>query len=520
MGYDIRQVRCGVLNGSNNCLLVYKSYDHYDGITTKSNANDGQKPVLYPNLSCTLPVVSTMPYKPNSGNLCKSPLVSSMIRNMQESSDDESTGLFSPPRRDNCDSVKSFSRAVRGDTSPDVEIFQIASETCDAKEYSGDSYANSSRSTQSDPLLLCGDNYYNEYAFEGIRHFKLDHSKNMIISHYNINSIRNKFVEISPLLADLDIDILGIAETKIDQSFPSAQFSVQIYKLYRQDRDDRGGGIMVYINDSIPHRLVKEYTGVYMGIDYMTIEISVKSYKWNLVYLYRPPSVSVTVFCEFLSMLCDEFVDDSNLTLLFGDMNCNLFNQSDLCDVCDVFNLTNLIKDPTCFKGDTPTLVDVFLTNKPRSFSGVINTDIGSSDFHNFIGVAYRMHAPSSVKRKVSYRSMKNFCESSFAIDMSHVPFHVCNVFDDVDDIYWAQNLLFTSVLNEHAPLKTRYISKPQVPYMNSELRKAMNQRNMWRSKYFKKKGDHHLRQMYVKWRNKVTKLRKISIQKIFRWKM
>ena len=139
----------------------------------------------------------------------------------------------------------------------------------------------------------------------------------MIISRYNINSIRNKFVEISPLLADLDIDILGIAETIINQSFPSAQFSVQNYKLYRQDRDDRGGGIMVYINDSIPHRLVKEYTGVYMGIDYMTIEISVKSYKWTLVYLYRPPSVSVTVFCEILSMLCDEFVDDSNLRLPF-----------------------------------------------------------------------------------------------------------------------------------------------------------------------------------------------------------
>ena len=126
------------------------------------------------------------------------------------------------------------------------------------------------------------------------------------------------------------------------------------------------------------------------------------------------------------------------------------------------------------------------------------------------------MHAPSSVKRKVSYRSMKNFCENSFAIDMSHVPFHVCNVFDDVDDIYWAEDLLFTSVLNEHALLKTRYISKPQVPYMNSELRKAMNQRNMWRSKYFKKNGDHHLRQMYVKWRNKVTELRTISIQKYF----
>ena len=181
----------------------------------------------------------------------------------------------------------------------------------DVQKYSGGSHTNSSRSTELDPLLLDAESECaNENAFDTIRRFKLDHTKNMIISHYNIISIRNKFMEIYPLLTDFDIDILGLSETKIDQSFISAQFAIQTYKLYRQDRDDRGGGIMVYINDSIPHRLLKEYTGAHMGIDYMTIEISVKSYIWNLVYLYRPPSVNMTVFCEFLSMLCDEFVDE------------------------------------------------------------------------------------------------------------------------------------------------------------------------------------------------------------------
>ena len=56
-------------------------------------------------------------------------------------------------------------------------------------------------------------------------------------------------------------------------------------------------------------------------------------------------------------------------------MNCNPLNSMDLCDVCDVcgvFGLKNIIKDPTCFKADIPTLVDVFLTNKDKSFSGAI----------------------------------------------------------------------------------------------------------------------------------------------------
>ena len=144
----------------------------------------------------------------------------------------------------------------------------------------------------------------------------------------------------------------------------------------------------------------------------------------------------------------------------FGDMNCNPLINRDLCDVCDVFGLKNIVKDPTCFKADIPTLMDVFLTNKPRSFSGVINTDIGSSDFHNFIGVASKMFAPLFPKRKLVYRSVKHFCDDLFQVDLENVPFHVCNIFEDIDDIYWAQNNLFMSVLNEHAPLKVKCINK------------------------------------------------------------
>ena len=160
----------------------------------------------------------------------------------------------------------------------------------------------------------------------------------MFIGHYNINSVRNKFYDIFPLFVKYDIDIIGVAETKLDNSFASMQFGVANYKLYRQDRNSKGGGVMLYVKDSIPHRLLKEHSGVYMGIDYLTVEISVKSIKWNLVYIYRPPSVKVKVFCEFLSSMCEIFVN------FFGDMSCNPSNSTDLCDVCGVFGFKNIIK--------------------------------------------------------------------------------------------------------------------------------------------------------------------------------
>ena len=68
------------------------------------------------------------------------------------------------------------------------------------------------------------------------------------------------------------------------------------------------------------------------------------------------------------------------------------------------------------------------------------------------------------------------------------------DVLDDVCDIFWAKKSPNFVCLN--------WIPKvyQQTAGAVQELRKATDQRNMLRNKYFKKKGDHHRRQMYVKW--------------------
>ena len=45
-------------------------------------------------------------------------------------------------------------------------------------------------------------------------------------------------------------------------------------------------------------------------------------------------------------------------------------------------------------------------------------------------------------------------------------------MFDDVDDIYWAHEVLFTDILNEHAPVK-KYVKTKVCPFFNTKLRKA-----------------------------------------------
>ena len=83
--------------------------------------------------------------------------------------------------------------------------------------------------------------------------------KKIIISYININSIRNKFHDFVSLLQG-SVDVLVIAETKLDSSFPTSKFMISGYKMpYRLDVSAHSGGLLVYVSEQIKS---KELTGI------------------------------------------------------------------------------------------------------------------------------------------------------------------------------------------------------------------------------------------------------------------
>ena len=70
-----------------------------------------------------------------------------------------------------------------------------------------------------------------------IQDLRVKHPNNIIIS-YIINSIRNKLNDLNFVLHE-SVDVLTVAETKLDPSFPTSQFILQGYKHpYRLDVTD------------------------------------------------------------------------------------------------------------------------------------------------------------------------------------------------------------------------------------------------------------------------------------------
>ena len=102
----------------------------------------------------------------------------------------------------------------------------------------------------------------------------------LIIGNLNINSLRSKFDQLK-LLIQGKIDILIITETKLDDSFPTEQFTISGYsKPYRLDRNRNGGGVIIYIREDIPSKQINNFK-IHDDIENIFIEVNLYKTKLN-----------------------------------------------------------------------------------------------------------------------------------------------------------------------------------------------------------------------------------------------
>ena len=118
---------------------------------------------------------------------------------------------------------------------------------------------------------------------------RLKYPQNPVTAQVNINSIRNRFRTLVSLVTSTsDIDILLISETKTDESFPLSQFMIDGFSMpYRRDRNDHGGGILVYFRNNITVKLLK-LENLPSDIEAIFIEMNIKSKKLLLCCTYNP----------------------------------------------------------------------------------------------------------------------------------------------------------------------------------------------------------------------------------------
>ena len=192
---------------------------------------------------------------------------------------------------------------------------------------------------------------------------------------------------------------------------------------------------------------------------------------------------------------------------LIGDLNCNLasaqydLNTRRLCEISDLFGLQQLITEPTRITESSSTLIDLIYTNYTDRVvcSGV--SHIGISE-HSLIYVYRKLSLafPSKGHSTISYRNFQNFNRESFRNDITQQDWS-CNGSEDPNVLWTDWKTKFLDIVNLHAPLRTRRTRANKAPWINSELKKGMRDRDAAKRKAITSNDPHDWKK-YKKLRN------------------
>ena len=128
--------------------------------------------------------------------------------------------------------------------------------------------------------------------------------KNIIFSYININPIRNKFDNLCDLISK-NVEIISVAETKLDGSFPNSQFLIPgFHESMRLDISSKRGGMLVYIRFSLPSKIMPNFK-LPENIQVIPFELNLRKKKRLVVSIYKPPLQSNSYFLDTLNDLLD-----------------------------------------------------------------------------------------------------------------------------------------------------------------------------------------------------------------------
>ena len=153
-----------------------------------------------------------------------------------------------------------------------------------------------------------------------ISRFKMSRAENfdnIMMEALNINSISPKFDEVKLMLSGY-FDVLIVTESKLDDSFPKAQYCIDGFSIpYRLDRNRNGGGLMIYVQDGIPSKMLTKQN-LPEDIEAACIELNFRKCKWLLCATYRAPSQNHNYFFDDIDEGLDLYSTYERVTLAGG----------------------------------------------------------------------------------------------------------------------------------------------------------------------------------------------------------
>ena len=349
-------------------------------------------------------------------------------------------------------------------------------------------------------LILSGDISLNPEPFSNNQslhsnEWNVFRSKGIHLIHLNVNSLLPKIDEIRYIAERTKAAVIGVTESKLNESIFQSEIQIDNYDLLRCDRNRNGGGVACYIRSDISYVQKDFFPNV---IENIFFEILLpKTSPITVGIMYRPPSQ--TNFLEILNMTFEKVDVDKKEIYILGDFNINMYHNNryivrddntisskflshdikNYHQFCTMHGLKQLIQSPTRVTCSTSTLIDHILTSAPSRVSqkGVIN--VGVSD-HQLIFCTRKI---SRIKtggdhKYLNFCSLKNYTAGYYKETLKQVDFTNYENFGDVNEAYsnFFQKLM--TVIDKIAPYKSKQVKGNTQKWFDGEVLEKLNLRN------------------------------------------
>ena len=320
--------------------------------------------------------------------------------------------------------------------------------------------------------------------------------------HININSLLPKIEELRSIALKSNVAIIGITESKLDDSVSNSEIDIDNYTLIRCDRNRHGGGVACYIRDDINFTQKSIFDS---EIENIFIDVLLpKTKPFTVGIFYRPPNKT-----NFIDKIINDFSklnSENNDLFILGDMNINLSqngkyildknnNDKTACpqfkkykEFINNFGLKQLIRHPTRITCSTSSLIDHILTNAKEkiSQSGII--DIGLSDHQMIFCTRKVTKIKIGMPKYINFRSMKNYSKELFNDKLQNINFPNYENFQDTNLAYSDFINKLTGVINSIAPMKQRKMKNNSQEWYDGEVAEKIAIRDKLFKKFKKSK--------------------------------
>ena len=284
-------------------------------------------------------------------------------------------------------------------------------------------------------------------------------------------------------MVDKNIDILALTETWLKSNECPDFITLDIcplgYAFVHIPRPNgTGGGIGLLYRKDLKIQQVK--TDTCNSFEFMEVLFHSSSSVIRIVIVYRPPlssknGLTHAQFFDEFSYLLELLVSSSGKLLLAGDFNFHVNDRSNgpACQFLDLLNCFNLntmnVNIPT-HKSDN--VLDLIITRLDETTTSNFSIDDPAISDHFAVHCNLAVSRPPNPKQVLKSRKLCNVNLHKLRQDINSSTL-VKSPSSDITELCDQYDAVLSSILDEHAPLRTRIITlRPHAPWYNNEIRK------------------------------------------------